>query len=229
MAGYTDYEFEQELDADLGWRRIELNHLKSALAQATRDSQSAPAARALSRALVVMCYAHWEGYAKNGLARYGRLVAKRKPALSRANDGFVLQHIRQTMKRVASGDGGAKTELLATLRGKLDPRIHVDKASLSEAKSNLRFDVLVTLFELGCIPLDNFKLKAKFIDVNLCDQRNSVAHGREFFPPPADSMELCQESLALMEELRDTLVTQVTNRKYLASSQSDLNHTVAAH
>lgn len=172
--------------------------------------------------MIVMCYAHWEGYTKNALERYARLVAKRKPSLSRANDGFVIQHIGRMMNRIASGDGSARAELLATLRGDHDPRIQVDRALLSDAKSNLRFEVLTRLFELGCISVRPFELKANLIDVHLCDRRNSVAHGRDFFVPPQDAMSLCDEVFELVEAVRDVMVNQVRAQGYLlpASPQS---------
>ncbi|WP_182920439.1 MAE_28990/MAE_18760 family HEPN-like nuclease [Nocardioides cavernaquae] len=217
MTSLTDDAFEEALTDDLGWRRMELVHLKKALADAAAKSTDSPASRGLSRAMVAMCYAHWEGYSKNGLEHYAKLVSRRKPRISEVSDGFVLEHVHRLMKRIASGDREARTSLAAAIRGDSDERIKVDKSLLADTKANLRYSVLAQLFERGCIPLDAFELKANLIDVLLCDRRNGVAHGRALFVPPDQSLELCTEVLGLMESMRDVLIGQVRSKRYLVS------------
>lgn len=215
MAALTDDEFESALVEDLGWRRIELSSLKKSLNDAARQSQDAPATRGLSRAMVAMCYAHWEGYSKNALDRYARLVTRRKPRLSEAQDGLVLEHVQRLIKRIASGDQTAKDALARAIRGQSDDRISVDRSMLSDTKANLRYATLSELFARGCIPIDDFQLKANLIDVLLCDRRNGVAHGRALFVAAEESIQLCDEVLTLMEQMRDVLVTQVRAKRYL--------------
>ncbi len=214
----TDDDFEAALVDDLGWRRIELSHLKRALDEAAKRSADGPATRALSRAMVAMCYAHWEGYSKNALERYARLVTRRKPRLSEVAEGLVLEHIHRLVKRVASGDQYAKESLTKAIRGESDERLNVDKSLLTDTKANLRYATLTELFTRGCIPLEPFELKANLIDVLLCDRRNGVAHGRALFVPAADSLALCDDVFSLMEEMQDVLVTQVRTKRYLVQS-----------
>lgn len=217
MAATTDDEFEAALVQDLGWRRIELSSLKRALGDAARQSQEGPATRGLSRAMVAMCYAHWEGYSKNALERYARLVTKRKPRLSEVSDGLLLEHAQRLMKRIASGDASAKDALASAVRGESDERINIDKSTLADTKSNLRYATLSDLFARGCIPIEDFALKANLIDVLLCDRRNGVAHGRALFVPADESLNLCDDVLTLMEQMRDVLVTQVRAKRYLSA------------
>ncbi|MFT3877519.1 MAG: MAE_28990/MAE_18760 family HEPN-like nuclease [Propioniciclava sp.] len=215
MSLLTDDGFEATLGDDLGWRRIELAHLKDALARSARQSEDSPATRGLSRAMVAMCYAHWEGYSKNALERYARLVTRRKPKLSESSEGLVIEHVHRLMRRLASGDSYAREAITKAIRGESDERLNIDKSLLADTKSNLRYKTLAELFKRGCIPLDAFKLKANLIDVLLCDRRNGVAHGRAIFVPAGDSLDLCAETIKLMEAMRDVLVTQVRTKGYL--------------
>lgn len=219
MASLTDDDFEAALGQDLGWRRIELAHLKDALDRSARLSADSPATRGLSRAMVAMCYAHWEGYSKNALERYARLVTRRKPKLSESSEGLVLEHVRRLMHRLASGDSYAREAITKAIRGDSDERLNIDKSLLADTKSNLRYGTLSELFDRGCIPLDAFELKANLIDVHLCDRRNGVAHGRALFVPADDSLDLCDETIELMEAMRDVLVTQVRTKAYLTMAR----------
>lgn len=211
----TDDGFETALGEDLGWRRIELAHLKNALDHSARLSADSPATRGMSRAMVAMCYAHWEGYSKNGLERYARLVTRRRPKLSETCEGLALEHVHRLFRRLASGDRGARDAITKAIRGDSDERLNIDKSLLANTKSNLRFDTLSELFGRGGIPLDAFELKANLIDVLLCDRRNGVAHGRAVFVPASDSLDLCDDTIKLMEAMRDVLVTQVRAKGYL--------------
>lgn len=216
MSSITDDDFEAALGEDFGWRRIELAHLKDALDRSARLSADGPATRGLSRAMVAMCYAHWEGYSKNALERYARLVTRRKPKLSESSEGLVLEHLHRLMRRLTSGDRNAREVITKAIRGDSDERLNIDKSLLADTKSNLRYGTLSELFDRGGIPLDAFKLKANLIDVLLCDRRNGVAHGRALFVLASDSLDLCDETIELMEMMHDVLVGQVRTKGYLA-------------
>lgn len=215
MPALTDDDFEAALGDDLAWRTIELSHLKGALDRSSRQSSDGPATRGLSRAMVAMCYAHWEGYSKNALERYALLVTRRKPKLSESGEGLIMEHVHRLIRRIASGDGHAREAITSAIQGQSSQRLSIDKSLLADTRSNLRYGTLSDLFARGCIPLDAFELKANLIDVLLCDRRNGVAHGRALFVPARDSLDLCDETLELMETMRDVLVAQVRGKGYL--------------
>lgn len=217
MVTATDDDFETALEEDLGWRRVELAHLKRSLDEAARRSDDGPATRGLSRAMVAMCYAHWEGYSKGALQRYAQLVSRRKPRLSEAGDGLALEHVERLVRRSEAGDTTARMLLLRAVRGQSDDRINLEKAQLADTRANLRYATLSNLFTRGCIPLGPFELKANLIDVLLRDRRNGVAHGKAIFVPPAESIQLCDDVIHLLETVRDVLSVQVRSKRYLFS------------
>lgn len=222
MAAVSDEDFEEALNDDFGWRRVELAHLKRTLSDAAKAREDSPATRGLSRAMVAVCYAHWEGYSRNALERYAVLLSRRKPKLSLVSDGLLIEHMQKLLRRISSGDGDAREVLASVVRGEIDERIGLDRAMLANTRSNLRFSVLEELFERGCIPIEAFELRANLIDVHLCDRRNEVAHGRALFVSAEDSSTLCDEALALMGDMRDVLMTQVRAKKYLRQLPAEL-------
>jgi hypothetical protein len=66
----TIEELQQKLDEDFGWRRKELTYIY------TNVKSSAPLLlKTNTRIGVVMLYAHWEGFIKNGAEAYLIYVA----------------------------------------------------------------------------------------------------------------------------------------------------------
>src|ERR1700733_14130409 len=56
---YSEIDFSTQITDDRNWRLKEISDLKSAAERADGRLQ-----RVLLRALVAICYAHWEGYVK---------------------------------------------------------------------------------------------------------------------------------------------------------------------
>jgi hypothetical protein len=72
---YTEQNLSDIFDEDLIWRRKELSDMKAAVRGADR-----PAKAVLLRAMITMCYAHWEGYVRTCAVRYFEyLTMRRRP------------------------------------------------------------------------------------------------------------------------------------------------------
>src|SRR4051794_19220971 len=116
MAAHLASDLEDCLDGALAWRRIEMHALKSSLESESRKSSDGPLTRALSRSVVAISYAHWEGYAKEAFQAYVRFIARRRPRISSMNDGLLLSCLLHLARRVTSGDAGARTDLVEIIR-----------------------------------------------------------------------------------------------------------------
>jgi len=215
MSALTDEEFENLVDSDLAWRRIELQSLKSQLESQAARNPSSPATRALARSMVTMLYAHWEGFSKCVFDHYANLIVRRKPVALEMNDALLLAHSAHVLKRIESGDSSAIAELIGMTRGTERPRVRLAKASLSDTKSNLRYQVLATILQGFGMTSAEFETKRNLIDVLLCDRRNAVAHGRDMFPRPTDVVDLHAEVINLMETVLNDVVVQIKIKGYL--------------
>jgi hypothetical protein len=214
MSIRTIDELGDRLDEGIAWRRIELQALKSAISEAESRSSGSPLARALARSGVALLYAHWEGYAKDSCTAYVEYVARRRLRCSELNDGLLRTVLESLGKRMATGDEEAREALFEAVRRPDTSRARIPKMSMVETKSNLRYQVLSDLLIKIGLSADGFATKDKLIDVTLCDSRNSIAHGRDFFPSPDDFPQLMSEVVGMMEQMRDLLISAARLSSY---------------
>jgi MAE_28990/MAE_18760-like HEPN len=210
----TADELADRLDAGIAWRRVELQALKAAIGEAERKSAGSPLSRALARGGVALLYAHWEGYVKDSCTAYVEFVAKRRLRCDELCDGFLRAVLESLGKRILTGDEDAMLTLLDAIRKPDGARARVPKLTMIDTKSNLRFEVLVTLLDKIGFSAEVFSTKDKLIDVALCDRRNSIAHGREDFPAPGDFAELFTEVIGMMEDIRDIIMSGARLKAY---------------
>jgi hypothetical protein len=65
---YLEADFSTQITEDRSWRIREISDLKSAIARADDNLR-----RVLLRALITICYAHWEGYVRFAARKYSDL------------------------------------------------------------------------------------------------------------------------------------------------------------
>ncbi|MBG0820096.1 hypothetical protein HS048_05005 [Planomonospora sp. ID91781] len=221
----TPNDIEDALDNSLSWRRIELQALKAEILSAERKSPNSPLSRALSRSGVTMLYAHWEGFVKDACQSYVDFVAKRRLKFAELNDGLLSTVLIGLGRRALSGDEAGLREILNAIRKPEISRALIPKKTIVDTKSNLRFSVLSEILDGIGFPVDDFVTKNQLIDKTLCDGRNSVAHGRDYFPDPGSFEELHAEVLEMMERLRDIIMSNVRTQGYRYQLQSSLDGT----
>ncbi len=198
-------ELADRLDEGIAWRRIELQALKAAIAEAEGRSSDSPLSRALARGGVALLYAHWEGYVKDSCSAYVEFVARKRLRCDELNDGILKAVLESLNRRMASGDDDARVALFDAIRRPNLSRARVPKTSMVDTKSNLRYQVLLDIFTKVGLPTGDFATRDRLIDVKLCDTRNSIAHGRDYFPSPRDYPELHSEVIEMMEQVREII------------------------
>ncbi|MFB4283857.1 MAE_28990/MAE_18760 family HEPN-like nuclease [Nonomuraea sp. MTCD27] len=218
MAPRTVDEIEDLLDSSFAWRRVELQALGAAIADAERSSPNTPLTRALARSGVALLYAHWEGFFKDACQAYVDYVAKRRLLYSELNDGFLRTVMMALGKRAATGDEAGLAVLFESIREPEKSRARIPKNTIVDTKSNLRYVVLVEIMRAIGFPYDHFATKNNLIDKTLCDGRNSIAHGRDYFPASGSFVDLHAEVLEMMEDLRSVIMSNVRTEQYKRSS-----------
>ena len=213
----TIEELADRLDEGMAWRRIELQALKAAVSDAEKQSPSSPLSRALARSGVAMLYAHWEGYVKDSCTAYVEFIAKRRLRCDELCDGLLRAVLESLSRRAVIGDEEAVLTLVDAVRRPSDSRVRIPKLTIVDTKSNLRFKVLCEILNQIGFSADDFNTKDKLIDVSLCDRRNSIAHGREDYPPPGDFAMLLSEVFEMMERVGDMIMAGARMKSYRRS------------
>ncbi|MER7967345.1 MAE_28990/MAE_18760 family HEPN-like nuclease [Streptomyces ardesiacus] len=219
MAVRTIAELEDRLDNALAWRRIELQTIKSQIRAAYKNSAHSPLTRALARSGIALLYAHWEGYVKESCQAYVDYVAKRRLKVGELNDGLLKVVLDQLNRRSVSGDESAMTALMDAIRTPDNARARIPRDTIVDTKSNLRSTVLSDI--LKCIGFDpaEFLTKNNLIDKTLCDGRNAIAHGRDYYPNPDEFDSLHDEVMSMLTEIRATIILHAQEQRYRRTFQ----------
>jgi hypothetical protein len=161
-----------------------------------------------------MLYAHWEGYIKDSCNAYVEFVTVRRLRCDELSDGLLRTVLESLGKRVIAGDEEALQALVDAIRRPSESRARISKGTMVDTKSNLRFKVLCDILLHIGFSTEDFLTKDKLIDKSLCDRRNSIAHGREDFPPPGDFTDLLAGVMEMMEQVRDQIMAGARLKSY---------------
>lgn len=213
MASNTATDVEDVISKSLAWRRIELHALKSAIAEAERKYPDAPLTRALGRSGVALLYAHWEGFVKDACQAYINYVAKKRLRLADLNDGLLRTALIDIARRAVSKDERGLATLVDAVRNPAT-RVTLPKRNMVNTRSNLRFEVLIEIFQSLGFPTVGFEMKGPLINSTLCDGRNSIAHGRDQYPSPGSFADLHGEVLGMMLEVQSIIRECIRTNRY---------------
>jgi RiboL-PSP-HEPN len=208
----TADDLYQAFDRDLVWRRKELSDLKRSVEVADRLARAG-----LSRALLLMAYAHWEGFVKNcSRAYFDFLAVKKRPYAEYEVQIYTNRFLSEIDSFFGSKAGVQKKcdFIEKIILGKKD-RFSTVSERLVDTKSNLNSDVLLELCRVINIDNSIFRNKNVFIDIKLLKRRNSIAHGSQEFPDIIDFQEIMDGVLELMGEFRNLIENKVSQQSYL--------------
>jgi hypothetical protein len=205
MAASTVEELGDDLADGLQWRRSELQVLRSEVRGILPADSRSPASRAMLRASVVMLYAHWEGFVKQGCQAYLDFVAKRKLTYLELSPALVATSVKPMIEH-ARTDVSQLNVLAELIAGDGTYRARVPRSKIVDTKSNLRHEVLLEILGALGLSINGFETSANLIDRELCDRRNDIAHGKDAFPDKDSVEQLFDRVLPMMELVKDLVV-----------------------
>lgn len=213
---FTEDEFSDQITQDRTWRLKEISDLKYAVKQADRTLQTV-----LLRALVTICYAHWEGYAKFSAVRYMEFIARRKYQYSELNSQFLRNYFLPRLAALSVTKTSVKDRcaLVDEILFSADKRFSKTNVDLINTKANLNSDVLSDICIVCGIPTDTFSGSETFLDVLLLKRRNEIAHGENTFVALEDLDDIADRTIALMRTFGDAVENQIVTKGYRISAQ----------
>lgn len=197
-------DFRSDLEEAFSWRILEYNALKNSL----REEDKFP----IIKTLVVMLYAHFEGFFKDCLELYIQYINSSEKILSEFNDAIIaaaltreygaFENINRKCKELTSVPPAEaflhkfhrRKELTKVFTSNyLNKKIRIDEQVIN-TKSNLDYGVLQeNLYILG---LDYNKFEDSRESINkLITLRNSVAHGSQKNPIEFDELEKIENDI----------------------------------
>ncbi|AUX70189.1 hypothetical protein CHX26_12435 [Porphyrobacter sp. HT-58-2] len=208
---YTAADFGRQIVEDRNWRIREVSDLVAAIQRADALEK-----RVLLRALVTICYAHWEGYVRFAAKRYLEHISLRKFPYKDLDRQFLRNYFLPRLES-SSKSFAERCQIIDDVLSSSDVRFTRVNADLVSTRSNLNFEVFKDICLVCGIDSEPFSEKSTFIDVVLLKRRNSIAHGEGTLIEMQDLHQVSSETIALMRLFGDTLENSVVLESYRAA------------
>lgn len=200
--------FLDQLSADRVWRARELSDLRAMHHRASSERERSVA----SRSIVVLSYAHWEGYCKKSAEIFLDYLEAIKIPYQQLPPDMLLGAIAASMDgyRDTADNLNSRKKLLDEIRLKTGGSFERFDRRIILPRSNLNFERLKFIcatIGADISPFQQFRLK---IDKELVKWRHEVAHGELFILERnlVDShTRLCEDLLFLTKDTFETAIT----------------------
>lgn len=211
---FTDADLSSKLALDRTWRVRELSDLKSAVIRADDIAK-----RVLLRALVTLCYAHWEGYVRFAAREYLGYVALRKLTYGELSRQFLRNSFLPRLAALSRSKGSIseRCHLVDEILNASERRFSQVNEELVNTQSNLNFSVFSDICLVCGVSIEPYADKESFVDVMLLKRRNAIAHGEDTFVELQDMAVLIDVTVELMRLFGDALENSAALRTYRAA------------
>jgi hypothetical protein len=198
----TADELLDRIASELVWRRRELTDLRALVQQSDGTLRS----RVIIRASVALLYAHWEGFVKKTASYYVDFVASQRLPYRRLKSNFLALALRARFESLGcSNKLSAANDLAEFFSTKMDSVASFSHKNSIDTKSNLSSKVLLDIITVLGISKEPFETRFNFIDSNLVNPRNHIAHGEVISISVKEYLELHDGVLALIESFRNEI------------------------
>lgn len=210
---YTETIFSEQITEDRNWRIKEISDLKSAIMRGDASLQ-----RVLLRALVAICYAHWEGYVRFSAKKYLEHVALRRFQYQALNRQFFRNYFLPRLAALSTSKTSIaeRCALVDEILNASDRRFSMVNDDLINTKANLNFEVFTDICLICGVSEELFADRSTFIDVMLLKRRNAIAHGEDTMVALDDLESIAQDTIGLMRSFGDALENHVVLQTYKA-------------
>ena len=211
---YTEADFSAQITEDRNWRIREISDLKTAINRGDENLQ-----KVLLRALVAICYAHWEGYVRFSARKYLEHVALRRIQYNGLDRQFFRNYFlpRLAALSVSKANIAERCAVIDAILTSSDHRFSRVNEDQINTKANLNFDVFTDICRVCGVPSQPFADRSTFIDVVLLKRRNAIAHGEDTLVALGDLDEIASDTINLMRLFGDALENHVVLQTYRAA------------
>jgi len=200
--------FEDSLTRELGHRRKEISELYL-LVQST-NSESAQ--KHLLRGLLLLIYAHWEGFIKSSSQKYLQALQKKNIPCNQLQPALRAFYLYSQYK---TQQGNEWDKFSFAINSNEAVIFDKDISSEISTKSNLNTEVFKNIVSrIGVDDLD-IDMKKGIIDDGLLHKRNSIAHGEMMHIELPDIVLYKDQIVHLLDCYLDLLIDAYDNQKYL--------------
>lgn len=200
------------LDADLAWRKKEIDFLKN------RASMCKPVAQeTLIRSGIALAYAHWEGFIKNSSNQYIAFVFSQRKKFDELTDNFFgIRICKELLPNAKSEKQYLYTSFAEQYLSSYSKPTDFIPNNFIDTHSNLNPKLFTEILQILGIKEDLFSMKYSFINEKILKHRNEIAHGeRPMDITYQDLNDISLTVIQMLDEYKDTILDYALNKKYL--------------
>lgn len=224
-------DFEDFLDKDLAWRKMEISQLFMIL-------NVAEAKDIVGKSIIFLLYAHWEGFIKKSSKYYLRYVSEKRINLKALTRNFEAIMLKSFARECIDKDSKNLAKEFAFMdaqckKGNRPFHIKIDVNNefddeLIDTQHNLSSKVLKGIIQIVGINYNNtIKTREAFLDVSLLKYRNAIGHGSQIIQneeeiSPLDFVrieELKNFVVLMLDYYAEVLLKYVEEELYLAGNE----------
>jgi len=205
-----DNKVLQEIDADIAWRKIELNQI-----ECIANSLNETDLKFFLKSIIPLLYAHWEGFVVSSLEILFTYLNKLNLNSSNYCDIYLTTAYEQTLKSLDDSEAFDKRRKhLINLYKKFSEEVKLNKKI--DTKSNLNFGILQEICKKTKLNIDKFKIYEEELN-KMVNIRNSISHGENsyVFETYNDIQKYIDLLENLMLDFQSELQDLMLNKKYL--------------
>lgn len=198
----TTDELINKIGQELIWRRKELSELKGLVQETEGQIRS----RVIVRSAVALLYAHWEGFVKKSSAYYLEYVASHRLTHGMLASNFVALILKSKFVDLAASEKISGANVLAEFFcTALNQQSSVPYKKVIDTGGNLTSKALQDILSALGLPETQFATKLPFIDANLVNPRNHIAHGETLGITVDEFLELYDVVMGLLNAYRNEI------------------------
>ena len=194
------------------WRLKEINDLKNLSSIA---SISETRRNTICRAGTALLYAHWEGFVKKVGTYFLEYVSRQRLPVEELKSNFITLIFKNAIDvSRESRKYSVFSKTVDFLIERSSDKVFLPYKDVVDTKSNLSSKVLKEV--VWCLGLDYslFAPKEKFIDRQLVNRRNYVAHGESLLIDAEDLLDMADEVMALMNIFRNLVENSAVEESF---------------
>lgn len=227
-------EFQDILYEDLAWRKVEISQLF--MMMNTNELKEI-----VGKSLILLLYAHWEGFIKNSSKYYLIYISNKNIKLQELTDNFEAIMLKKYAGECISLDSLNLAKEFALLdrqrRASSSPfKINIDvdnehDIDLIDTQHNLSSKVFKNIIQIIGINYNTaIQTRETYLDKNLLNYRNSIGHGNklnidlqeEISPLEYDQIKKLKDFVvSLLDYYSEVLLTYVEKEYYLKRKEKE--------
>ena len=211
---YLEADLSDQLAQDRNWRLKEISDLKSAARLADASLRTV-----LLRALVAICYAHWEGSVRFASRKFLEHIALKGLMYGKLDRQFLRNYFLPRLATLARSRSSVseRCAIVDQILAATDVRFSRVNDEIINTRANLNFEVFADICLICGVPIAFFAAEETFINVVLLKRRNAIAHGEDTMIGIGDLDVLATQTISLMRGFGDALENRVYQRDYIAA------------